>query len=96
MFGEEVDDDAECKPKIGKSKPTEDEREDVVLVGSVNKGICTRESATHQRLDMEEKHADGVVTGPVEHKEIGQGVLSRGEDWSMPRRVVRAIRNTHN
>jgi hypothetical protein len=38
LFGEEVDNDTERKPKIGKSEPTEYERENVVLARRVNKG----------------------------------------------------------
>ena len=46
------------------------------IAGSADRHISTGRG-TDQGLDMEEEHANGIVTRLVEHKEIGKRILRR-------------------
>ena len=50
----------------------------------ISYGCAIAREATHQCLNVEEEHADGVVARPVERKEVDKSVDRRGERTVQP------------
>jgi len=69
-----INDYAEGEPHVGKRKPGEDERKDVILAIALATHTLLS-SITYETLEMEEKHANDTMTGPVDLEKIDKGIL---------------------